>query len=269
MLIRLFMRIFLLTSAFCKAALLEDLLKHLEERNAIPYFHIILDNHYPVDKQVNRAEIMTLSQRYGCHYHDNGRDLGLHGSLNEAIKHYRIEDDDLVITCDPDDRPEPGSLDYLALVMKEDPTLAMLALNFFVIEERFKSGVLTEKQVGSFTVGYHPSIDMVNVCAYRMSFIHSIGGFKQPFNYYGGLEHALSQHFQEQGMRMGYLKDKRSDRPYLDRSHSLFFDPEYADWKRAHIAQEFSGSFEEFLNSFPPPSLQSLEITPEPHSCPL
>lgn len=97
----------------------------------------------------------------------------------------------------------------------------------------------------SFRFWVHPAVDMWNIAAYSIIWIKSIGGFNEPYKYYGGLESYLYSKFD--GKKLAYLPDYRSDEIKLDLNDPKFFDPEYRQWKDAHLAGD-QRSFGEWLN---------------------
>lgn len=243
------MKVWLITPSFCKANLLAKFLEHIYKTPPKTEFtHIIIDNHYPIDKETNRKKILTLAMGYKCKYIDSGKDLGLHRGLNNAIIKAGIEPGDILVGCDPDDLPSPGFLDIFYEVMKEDPRLAVSCASFGVIEQRVKEGVpFAKREIAGHPILIHPTIEMWNVAAFNMQFIFDMGGFHQSHAYYGGIEVALQQAWNRRGMYYGYLPEINSEYAMVDRTDKTLFDPEYREWKTAHIGG-FKGSFEEWLN---------------------
>jgi hypothetical protein len=82
---------------------------------------------------------------------------------------------------------------------------------------------------------------MVNVTAFRLDWINSIGGFDQPYAYYGGLECRLSSKFN--GLKLAFLTDFPDA---ILHGSQEFMDKEYRLWKNAHLGG-FTGSFKEWL----------------------
>ncbi len=208
--------------------------------------HVILLNHYPIDKEENNKQIKYLANKYNCTLIDSGSDLGLHKSLNNACKILNIQDDDTLIVCDPDDRPTPNFAKPFKDVIDADKSIAVLGCNFWVIEDRFKEGKLTESVIAGHRVWTHKNIEMYNLAAYNYSFIRSIGGFNEPLPYYGGLECYLYSKFN--GLKMAYLADVRSDNVKLDEKDTRLFDPRYRAWKtRSTHGGEEQIAFEDWL----------------------
>jgi len=221
---------------------------HLMREIPVGINHVIIDNHYPINKEKNRREIRQICESFGAIYVDSGRDLGLHEGLNHMTKKVGMGANDILIGCDPDDRPSPGSISAMDSGMRAlKGNVAVLALNFSVIKDRVNQGVPFRKlTVDGKRVLLHPSVEMWTVAAFDMGFIYGAGGFKQTYAYYGGLESALYGYMAAQGKALGYLQDFDADHLHLDRNDPTLFDPEYRMWKNAHLSG-FSGSFEEWL----------------------
>ncbi len=243
----------LVTPAFCKWEMLHDCLQWIYQQPLPPGVeHVIIDQHYPINGAYNRAAIKMLAQNYKCTLVDSGEDLGLHRGLNNAVKALGIKPEDILVGCDPDDRPSPGFIEAIESVMRADPTLAILGLTFWVIPWKREKGIpFTDEVIAGHNVWIHPTVEMWNACGWNMKFIHSIGGFDQPNAFYGGLEAKLYPRWSEQGLRLGYLPDVRSDAATVNREDKHILDPEYRQWKDAHLAG-FERSFEEWLKIHAP-----------------
>lgn len=242
------MRKFLITPAFCKAALLRDFMRWIDETQKYEdSLHIVTDNHYPVDQENNSDAIRGICDRHSAYYIDSGADIGLHKSLNKAIEFFGIQSTSLLVGCDADDRPSPGAINSLFKVMEVDPTIGVLGLQFSVIRDRHAQGVLSEETVAGERVWRHPGLEMYNVAAFNMKMIHSMGGFHQPNQYYGGIEVALWPEMQKMGLHLAYLADHCSDAIAVDRSDPKLFDASYGDWKIAHATKGYKGSYGDWI----------------------
>lgn len=247
------MQTYLITPAFCKAQMLRDCFTHLWKTDlgsslGFRPHRVVVDNHYPVDKKKNQKEIREICRLYGATYVDSKRDLGLHEGLNNAVKTLGITAEDLIIQCDPDDRPDPGGLHALEQVMRADPSFAVLGLSFSVIHRRKREGVsLTQSTVAGHRVWTHPTVEMWNIAAYNMRFIYGAGGFKELFAFYGGLESRLHPEWVRRGMRLGYLPDFSSEAVPVNKFDDRLVDPSYMQWKLDHVTGKFSGKFEDWL----------------------
>lgn len=242
-------RTFLISPAFAKAALVEDAMEYLYSSNDLSFIdaHIVIDGWYPIDRKNNRVKIAQSALSRGAYYLDAKYDRGLHRNLNYAVEQFGITEKDLVLGLDFDDRPSPGALRALHNVMHCSGEFGVLGLSFSVIKQREKEGVFHERKIiAGEEVLIHPSIEMFNVVAFNMAMVKQNGGFNQLFNYYGGLECALLPTMHKMGLRLGYLKNHVSDALEMDRSNLNFFDPEYREWKTAHVGG-YQHGFEQWL----------------------
>ncbi len=235
----------LITPCFGKAALLHDSLEHLA-KTPHGVEHLIVDSKYPVDQAHNSSDIKLYSQAFKCTYLDAGYDRGLHENLNFAVETAGVGPDDILIGSDCDARPTPGFVQAITEVMLADPMIACCALNFWVIDERFGQGKLTESEIAGHRVWNHPGVEMFDVTGFNMKFIHEIGGFKQFNKYYGLLESYLHSKWAPKGMKLVYLRDYRCDAAPVDRENPLLFDKSYRTWKSAHVGGD-PRSFGEWL----------------------
>jgi hypothetical protein len=246
---------YLVTPAFCKAALLEQQLEWLHA-GGIPSHveHVIIDQHYPIDKPTNRKRIAELASKFKATLVDSGKDLGLHEGINNAADVIGFKAGDVVVGCDPDDRPVAGFIGKIEKAFQADPTIALCALNFYVIDERFAEGRLIETVIGDQRAWVHPTVEMINVVGFNWAFVEAIGGLKEPHAFYGGLESYLYPRWRSRGMKLVYLPDVRSDASIPDRANPNLFDPEYRTWKTAHVGGD-DRSFENWLREFHPERL--------------
>jgi hypothetical protein len=248
--------IYLVTPAFCKAPLLAQCLDHLyadPTTTGLTTRHIIIDNHYPVEKERNSAVIKELAAKFNCRYVDSGKDLGLHHGLNNAIKQVNVNKDDLLIGCDPDDRPRPGAMKALVDVMNYNPKIAIAALTFNILHRNF-GDLMARASVNKPPVPRHwahPSTDMWKIAAFRMSFVEQCNGFQEPNKYYGGIESNFHQHWKRLNMQLVYLPDHQLDHVGEENSPE-FLDTEYWQYKQAHVRGQFTESFEEWIKAHCP-----------------
>lgn len=240
----------LITPAFCRWELLADMLCHTYQ-DPLPKdtVHVIVDQHYPVNKSENRNQIYELAEEYGCLWVDSGRDLGLQGGVNNALVRIGATKHDILLGLDPDDRVSPGALNALIEVMTADKSFAVLGTSFQMVFDRLDAGFpYGEEKIAGYDVLIHPNTDVWNVCAWNLDWLLSVGGLKQRNAYYFGLEEAMYGEWMMRGLRLGYLADYTSDYVPVDRMNPSLFDREYGLWKVDHI-KGFQGSFEEWLGA--------------------
>lgn len=244
------MKKYIVTPAFCKASVLEANFKNIASAPPMGFKRVVVDGHYPIDKEENRARIKQLCALYDAIYLDPGMDMGLHRNLNYAIEQVGIGPEDVMFGLDPDDFPAPGSIDKITEIMQLDRGIAVCANGFSVIYQRVKEGHLSMTSVGSHVVYIHRSVEMFRSCGWNMRFIHSLPTkFHQPNNYYGGIECYLFPKWKQQGLKLAYVQDT-CDHVELDRNDPKLFDKSLRKYKDAHLGG-FKGSFEEYIKRNP------------------
>lgn len=244
--------IIVVTPSYCRHTLLADYMAHVyrdPEMSRGDVVHVLGDNHYPVNKEKNSAEIRKIARDYGAVYHDNGRDVGLTENVNACLRAVNAGFGDIVIGSDPDDRPSLGFVGKFVRALSLDPKLAVAASLFSVIDQRIRQPEVGMKQVmiGDMRAWQHPSLEMWNLSAARMDDIIKWGYFDEANAYYGGAEHYIFDKLTAEGKYYAYLEDVRSDAAPVDKSGPMF-DPEYKDWKFYHAHRAYQHNFEYYLN---------------------
>lgn len=244
------MKTYVMTSAYNKAKLFRQCLEHIHA-GPDPFpkdmVHVIHNNHYPVNPAENWAEILDTVNKYGCTYIKSDRDLGFHNSMNHALEIIKPNPEDVIIVYDADDRHAPNTLQAIRDVVVADKSLAVMATRFKDDEKLLLN--CKKEVIGGYEVLIHPFCEMWNTAAYRWKFLQKVGGFSEPFEYYGGIESSLYEKWTPLGMRFGYLADPKYNSNYVpvDKNDPTLVDPLYIKWKQEHTAQRFKGSFETFV----------------------
>lgn len=241
------MNSWIFTPAFCKPELMEDFLSKIEVPKG--FYHVMIYDHYPIKKEKNKRAMQQLAKQYGCLFLDSGMNLGLHHALNYGMNSVHVQKTDFYINCDADDRPSPGLFEAMKEVMGAKKKLAILGCSFGKIQPQIDL-LPNVEDIAGHRVIIHPTVDMWNISAINLEFLDSAYGFNEPYAYYGGLESHLYQYWPRQGLRLGYLKDFRSDHTEVAAD---LVDPEFREYKTAHAKHSgYTGSFESYLRDFYP-----------------
>lgn len=238
------------TPAFCKAAMLKGLIHHLHSNpdHLEGFKHVVIDQHYPVEKEKNQKQIRELCKESGSIYVDSLYDRGLHRGLNHAMKVVGVESTDIFIGCDPDDRPSVGSFKAMKKVMENEPMVAVCGLNFWVLPwKQKKDGDWPKEKLGGENVWVHPGVEMWNIAAFNLPFITRLGGFHQPNAFYGGIEVFLYEYWRQHGMKLVYLIDHTSEAVPVDRDNPDLYDKTYGTWKIDHACHGYLHGYEQWL----------------------
>lgn len=246
------MKLYIITLGFCNAKTLELGFQRLEETSTVPKEstrRIFLDQHYPLDRENNIKKITELCAKHNFEMYDSLMDRGLHKGFNYLTSMLPLEDDDLILLYDPDTYVDRRGFDSaMANVLNSDSEIQYVSSWHNPIEATHGNRVRGHFRKSSMEFDYFvpdigPEWEMMSLSMHRWSFIKSIGGFKQPREYYGFLE----QHFWDSvcamGKRMAFVRGFDNENPFMDQ----ISDPEYHVYKLAHSANQFKGSFAEWL----------------------
>jgi hypothetical protein len=242
------MKTIVITPAFCKSSLLVHSLRNFYDLQTENYEHWILLNHYPVNEEKNTEEIRQIAEQYGCKVFDSEFDRGLHKSVNNFYEHNPQPEGTIQIGFDPDGAIEQLSKGFdkaLSETLREGiKSHNMCLLNLYNYERQIQLDRNYPKIIiNDNRVLMHPSIGVLNIGAVDLDFVKQIGGFWEKCEYYGYIELYMWEKMQQFGRTLGYLTEfKERYQAYPEDC----IDPEYQQWKQAHITG-FEGSFKEWL----------------------
>lgn len=252
------MRTWILTMAYANSRVFNAGARSLRDTvdlRACNAKHVILDQHYPLE----RKEVKHAIEVYRSRFHDStvvldaNMNLGLHDGLNfilDALKS-QIADDDVIVGYDPDEAPErDGWLAAMLDVFATSSRLAWLSLNCPAADAWLSQhgceeiSIRANGRTDPIRVR-SPNYALINtVCAWRWSVVKEIGKFEEPHRWYGGLEVAMMPKFWKAGYRVGWMRD------YFTANHRHMADQTYEDYKHHHVGHKlpvFPGSFEEWI----------------------
>lgn len=208
--------------------------------------HVFVDQCYPLRHDEVRAEILKQVASIPCNtvLLSPGRNMGLHQGFNYAIETQKIADDDIVIGYDADEHPtHEGWLTAMLDVFRADPDCGWLSIGGPQAIEFMNNNGCNRTKVAGHNV-WRPPYPLVNhVTGFRGKAIREVGPFREPFEYYGGIESEMQPAYNRAGYYHGYLVD------YLQQGMHHLHDPEYAEWKWKHVRDEFKGDFSAFLHA--------------------
>lgn len=248
------MNIFAITLGFAPRRMIAEGMKNYYATASVkPVQHILLDQHYPLQREGEPA-LAEIAEQYGLKLVDSGFDRGLHKGFNYAFENHfdGMTDADCIVGFDPDSVvATPGWDAALRDALMADATLALCTLMNPISRGELQARGYTPKAAGALRYWVTHQACMGNVSAARVSYLRRAGGLHEPTNYYGHLESAMFAKIREQGLSWAYLQDfHEADR----RGQATQHDPEYIAYKHAHAhSQHFKGSFAEFLAAGCPP----------------
>lgn len=212
--------------------------------------HILVDQHYPLDRRENETKIRWLCDYHEITYLDPGKNLGLHNGFNYAMEHIGVSQNDLVIGYDPDSVPiTPGWDMALVRTIEGDPDRKIVWSSLLTPRALadLKRVGYRKKRIDGYIEAWLPLAPVTNsVCCFRGDWLLSVGGFWEPREYYGHLEAALWQRLggYQWAFCPGWQEtdDMRAD-------HDL----DYNRWKHIHSHRDlFQGDFAAWLKAGKP-----------------
>lgn len=204
--------------------------------------HHFLNQHYPLNKQQNSAELRDIAEDNGLVWHDAGKNLGLHHGFNYVTKQFGLKPDDIVIAYDPDSNPVSKGWDEALVIALSEPKYVWASVMLKPARESIdKVGKAVEANVKGVRVLElaHPVINSVS--AFKGSWLLDCGGFSEPNEFYGGLEcHMWPQLGNKKWV---FLEDFHESHEILHKQ-----DEDYRKYKWDHAYhRNWAGDFESWL----------------------
>lgn len=227
----------LVTAAFAPARLVAEGLRRLYAHGILSprCEHWLLDNDYPLWTAAERLQLRNLCRRLNVLWHDSQGDHGLTDSLNRwaADRGAGWPDNRVIIVHDADALVRPCGWAEATCAALSSGAFAVACPRVQAVDVRRSEWV--PQAVGGVRVLTLPTVEMWHTAGFLWGAVKAIGGWQQPWRYYGGAEVAMVPRFAELGLGVAYLQDFRDDFGTLGYPPELF-DPEYAAWKCQHLS---------------------------------
>jgi hypothetical protein len=198
---------------------------------------VLVDHHWPKEKEATSEVLERLSDLVLGEVISPEKNLGGHGGYNFAVQYlidqYELQDDDLVLSYDPDSNPlTHGWLTALIKVMKSDLSLDYLSL----MPEKIKNNrAWVIEEIAGHRVAKDSQPEMINVTLWRAKCIKQ--KVTSVCQYYGNIE----SHMWSRGFKNAYLIDfKEEDNP-------IPHYPLYTEWKLKHSTHQYAGNFDQYF----------------------
>ena len=237
------MRVVVITMGFGNIQVLTRSFEMITETSVMGNTWYVLNQHYPLPSHKEFQEgLIALSEKYNFTLFDEGKNLGLSAGLNYLID--KLNNDDIVIGLDPDSLPATVGWDLAMVDLFKDPTIVWTSLaNAHSFGEMSERGFSTEMNNGyKIRVPHKPVVN--SICAWRVSWLRSNGGIKEPNKYYGGLECATWRKVDQKNKRWVFLEH------YWEHStpdFPIIVDEKYTRYKFDHAHKGDPRSFDEWL----------------------
>jgi hypothetical protein len=225
------MKVVMVTLGFAPARILLTCIDQVYRTIGISPKHYLLNNHYPVNKEINDYLVLSICKAYGINYYTLGKNVGLQKGYNFLIETAQLEDDDLIIGVDPDTYPiTPGWGKALLKVMEDDrigwATLQNEASERELVERGHDKETINGVNV---LIAHAPCVN--SVCCWKWKILKQMGGLQEPREWYGGIECMMWGMLEKLGKRWAYLQDFKEERNDLVKSETVY--TEYK-WEYAH-----------------------------------
>lgn len=242
-------KVYVITIAYCPAALLARCLLHYSKSFGIPPLkHIVVQGHYPINKKKNNNDIKLICAAYGVDLLDPNEDLGSAQSQNWVLQQLGLNDEDYFINLDPDSACNYGWDIAMRTVLENDPNCTLIScMAPMVSRVMAQKGTQFElKQINGIKYGIPNHPTPFNLSMWRYSFIKEIGGIPQLGPVWGETEAPFHWHCMQKEKYHAYLLDhiENEDGKFIqDRQHNEFKDRHM----RTSGDKQFLGNFTEFL----------------------
>lgn len=196
--------------------------------------HVLLDQHWPLEREKTREHLQAIAKQYGCLYIDSGRNRGLHEGFNYALSQLTIPDNAMVIGYDPDSYPVTIGWDMaMCEVFVADPRIQWLSLwHQHATRQLLHEGAgMHLEMIHGHRVRQVSRAVMNSVCGFRMGWLRRIGGLYEVLPKYGGLEVHM---WPKIDGRWVFLEDFQEQPALYDRMNPLYKEWK---WRTAHLGE--------------------------------
>ena len=206
------------TLAYNLVSEVEKATQQLYEMNN-DFCHIIVDLGFPLEesdvipkniekaKANNSRKLKTLAKKYGSRYLKI-KNIGVSQNWTAVYKHLKMNDDDILIGVDPDERPQQNNwVEAMAAVLRSPEKIGMATLTM----PQQKKIVLSKK---TFTIsGVKAVVPISNtnwaLIGFTKLFLDEMGGVPHPpyAERYGWIEAEVYPNFEKYGYDLCFLPD--------------------------------------------------------------
>ncbi len=233
------MKLWMLTSCHVDAKILEFSMERLRATTKLPFEHVFLDHHWPEDYWQTRHKVLEVAEKYNCRVMSNYQNLGGHQGYNWSLGQLPLQNNDLIVTYDPDSNPiTEGWLEAMVEAMEADKNLAYLSLLPNVIH---KNRIWNPETISGTGIKIcYNVLDMVNVTIWRMSFLTKTKGILGN-SWYGHIESQMAQQARYLSLKHAFLYDYREDECPIPHTEK------YVQWKKDVAFGGCNQNFAEYL----------------------
>lgn len=245
------MKVWTISMCFMDADIIHDSIQQYYATKSLEVetVHVLVDQHWPINYTQHKHDLELIAKKFGCHYTDPGKNLGLHEGFNYGWRKFAIPDNAAVIGYDPDSWPVTPNWDMaICKLFNARPEIAWFSLWHIHAQRQIVSegngGVLEEAAGIKFHRLKRPSMN--SVCAFRQEWLRTVGGLFEQNHEYGGLECDMWDKLHStKKWDWVFLPEYQETADLYSRMNPLYREWK---WKYAHT-KEFRGDFASYLKS--------------------
>jgi len=211
----------------------------------IEVHHYFVNQWYPLNDYADMMEIHAINHKYGVHWIDPQKNMGLHNGFNWALEQVKPADDDIIIGYDPDSFPcGPGWLKtFLIALSYPDVVWASSTSELLTADKKAKGYDVRQKEDRTFWLPKHAVAN--SVCAWKYNWLKEVGFLDEPRDYYGLLECNMWNKLKVTQKKWAFCMDHQEVDPLRtshDRSYVMY------KWCHAHL-NSWPGDFKSYLQA--------------------
>lgn len=248
------MAVYAIVMAFMDSDIINKSLMAFHETKNIdlPVKVYILNNHYPLNYEINQIKLKEIAKRYGAKLLDPGKNLGLHNGFNFCVDQIKPDDNDILIGYDPDSLPLQYGWDMaLVRAILGDPAKRAVwssLMNPRSLKDISDRGYDKRKADGYIEI-WETKLPVTNsICAFHAGWLKSVGGLQEHSNFYGHLESCMYEKLDRKKQGWVFLPGwTESDclRDSHDRDYVIY------KWCHSHL-KSWDGDFKSWLEAGKP-----------------
>jgi hypothetical protein len=234
--------------------------KQLYEKNKdCEFVHIIVDLGFPLEmgadvpvdidqaKRNNTEQLKAIAAKYGSTY-IQFKNEGVSQNWTSVMRAISLEDDDVLICADPDERPmENGWVKAVATVLRSEHKIAWCSLSmpYARVKDSMDAGNYNLVNIGGYETYIMKGQFNWPQGGFNGAFLNKIGGIPVPkgASIYGWLEHACFPLMAQHGYAWAIVRDYEVDHTECS--------PLYREWKTEVTSMVHKGQmqFEDWLRT--------------------
>lgn len=223
----------MISTAFVPARIAIPSVQQIKKTIGLDVNWRILQNHYPINEQLNDKLLQVLFEHNGISVYDAGQNLGLSGGLNYLLSTIPLQDDDIVLATDLDVWPVTSNWGQAIVdVLRADSSVGWVSLQNQHSKKELAERGFTIHSIGGHVCyeGHTPCVQ--SIIGWSAKSLKGLGELKEQQHYYGGGEVTNHPRLKKLGLKWVYLPQyEETYHPYCegDRSYVVY------KWNYSHL----------------------------------